>query len=173
MSKEKSVIIPDKTKGFFALGTVAAVLLWMFLWYMFPMEFYAIFFNNIVGSNIQLILLASVLSIPMCYIFSKFTKKNIPLLKTLLVNILFLVGLDYVYSIFYDMHFIFVILTGVLHFAVILYLFGHAESKESKNETIPIKKQPLMIIIWAAVYVLIIDISNIMLFRLITYIYHG
>lgn len=163
----------DKTKGFFALGSIVIVLLWMALWYVFPIDFYAVFFNNTVGSYIQLALLAIVLSFPMCFIFSKLTKNDIPIFKTLIANIVCLVALDFIYSVFYFEHFIFVILTSVVHLGIMIWIFGFAKSKVPNSKLYaPIKRQPLKTIVWAVLYTVIIDAADIMLFRLITSIYY-
>ncbi len=163
----------DKVKGIFTLGAVLFVILWLVLWHLFPMEWYAVFFNDVAGSIVHLVLLACALSVPMCFVFSIIAKNDIPFVKTLIANIICLVALDYIYSIFFASRFIFVVLVSLAHLAVNIFLFGTAKSKDGKSVIIPIKRQPLNTLVWAAVYTVIIDVSDIALMRVIAFIYYG
>ena len=48
-----------KRKKIAAICSAAAVVLWLILWNIFPMEFYSLFFASLVGNNLLLAVLAA------------------------------------------------------------------------------------------------------------------
>lgn len=171
-----------RKKGYFALGALAFVPVWMFLWNAFPMQFYSIFFAGIVGSNIQLVLLNTVVLLPLLYVFTKLTRSELSFSKTVLLNILLVAAAEYVFSIFYFREqFYFCIITYVIHSAINIWTFGSAEVRslkigkgmraaEVKAER-AIKKQPVISIIWAAVFSFAAEAASIGLMYVIGHIY--
>lgn len=172
----------DKRKGFAAIGALVFALLWMFLWNIFPMEFYSLFFADIVGSNILIILLNTVVLLPSFYIFTKLTRTDLSFIKTVLVNIFCLAAVDYVFSIFFfSDYFFWCVIAIVLHAAVNVWVFGSARVRDGKapkgmKAPMPeteksIKKQPLISIIWAVVFAFVTDIISFGLMYIIAHIY--
>ena len=66
-----------KRKKISAICSAAAVVLWLILWNIFPMEFYSLFFASLVGSNLLLAVLAAVITFPSNLICSKITRRDI------------------------------------------------------------------------------------------------
>ncbi|MCM1480968.1 MAG: hypothetical protein NC085_14790, partial [Muribaculaceae bacterium] len=90
----------DKRKLIFAAGALVFALLWAFLWNAFPMRFYSVFFADLVGNNVQLVLLNLVILFPLFYIFTLLTKTELSFSKTVLLNVFLAVAVEYVFSIF-------------------------------------------------------------------------
>ena len=172
----------NRKKGYFALGALIFVPVWMFLWNAFPMQFYSIFFAGIVGSNIQLVLLNAVVLFPLLYVFTKLTRTDLSFSKAVLLNILLVAAAEYVFSIFYFREqFYFCIIAYVIHSAINIWTFGSAEvmdGKIGKGMRAPevkrdraIKKQPVISIIWAAALSFTADAAGIGLMYIIARIY--
>ena len=172
----------DKRKGFAAVGALAFVLLWMFLWDVFPMEFYSLFFADNFGSNILLLLLNTAVLLPFFYIFTKLTRTDLSFCKTVLVNILCLVAVEYVFSIFFFSNYFFLcIISFILHAAVNIWIFGSAKIRDGKapkgmkaplpEAEISIKKQPLITIIRAAAFAFITEAVCFVLMYIIMQIF--
>ena len=143
-----------KRKGFFALGAVMLAVLWAVLWLIFPMEWYAVFFASTVGSYVTLALLAAVLILPFCWLFSLITSTNISVTRNFIVNFIFLIGTFFLFAAFrYSMVWL-MIIAAVLHIGAMVWVYGSAEkyktgriSLKHKEEPVPegikmIKKQP-------------------------------
>ena len=173
----------DKKKLFFAIGSVAFAMLWMLLWNIFPMQFYAIFFAGIVGSNIQLVLLNAAALFPLFYIFTKLTRTELSFCKTVLLNIFLVAAVEYVFSIFmFSDYFYLCVIAYILHSAANIWTFGSAEvrgSRKAKGMRSPeikreaaIKKQPIISIIWAAAFTFTADAMCIALMYVIARIYY-
>ena len=173
----------DKRKLAFTMGAIAFALLWMFLWNAFPMQFYAIFFAGIIGSNIQLVLLNAVVLFPMFYIFTKLTRTELSFSKTVLMNIFLTAAVEYVFSIFmFSDYFFWCPIAYILHSAANIWTFGSAEvrggrnakgmrSPEIKREA-AIKKQPIISIVWAAAFAFASDAVCVALMYIIARIYY-
>ena len=172
----------NRKKGYFALGAIAFALLWMFFWNAFPMQFYSFFFAGIIGGNIQLALLDLVVLFPMLYIFTKLTRTDLSFCKTVLLNVLLMIAVEYVFSIFmFSDYFYICIIAYILHSAANIWTFGSAEvqslkigkgmrAPEVKRER-AIKKQPVISIIWAAAFSFVSDAAGIGLMYIIARIY--
>ena len=172
----------DRKKGYFALGALAAVLVWMFLWNAFPMQFYSIFFAGIIGGNIQLVLLNLVVLFPLFYVFTKLTRTDLSFSKTVLLNVLLVAAVEYVFSIFYFQgYFYLCVIAYIIHSAVNIWTFGSAEvqslkigrgmrAPEVKRER-AIKKQPIISIIWAVAFSFTADAAGIGLVYIMAHIY--
>lgn len=97
----KSVAVDDKPLDKLKKATIlslAAALLWVMLWYAFPMEFYSLFFMSKVGTNILLLLLSAVVIIPFELLFSKVLSANVRTAVHLPVCMILMVGFIYLYS---------------------------------------------------------------------------
>ena len=172
----------DRKKGWFALGALAFVLVWMFLWNAFPMQFYSVFFAGVIGGNIQLALLDLVVLFPLFYIFTKLTRTDLSFCKTVLLNVFLMAAVEYVFSIFYFQGLFYLcVIAYVLHSAVNIWTFGSAEIrsiKMGKGMRAPevrrdraIKKQPVLSIVWAVIFSFTADAAGIALMRLMAHIY--
>ena len=174
----------DKRKLAFAAGALVFALLWAFLWNAFPMPFYSIFFADIVGSNVQLVILNIVVLLPLFYIFTLLTKTELSFSKTVLLNIFLAVAVEYVFSIFlFSDSFYWCVTAYVLHSAANVWTFGSAGVRNGKApkgmrspevKLVPaIKKQPLISVIWAAAFSLCADAAGVALVYVIAHIYTG
>ncbi len=162
----------DKFKAVLSIGTAVFAVIFAILWAVFPYQWYAVFCGTNVGSYVQLLLIALVLSIPMCYLFSKITKINIPLIKTLIVNSISLVVIDFIYSSYYlnDTFYLLVISIAVF-FGINIWIFAKAPYENKGIKLSPIKKRPILTIVWTVLYTVLLIVMDILLFRLIAYIY--
>lgn len=188
-----------KTKGYLSLGCLGAAVLWTALWFLFPMEWYTVFFDSTIGSYVTLILLATVLVIPFCWLFTIITSSNISFTLNYIANVLFMIATVFVYSALRFSMWWLVAIAVLAHIAVQTFIIGTAHpykkkklkkmSKKFKNvsyekitggtvkiepeidsDSVPlIKKQPLIAIMWAAVHTILIDVVYILLFSLIAY----
>ena len=172
----------DRRKGYFALGALVFIPIWMFLWNAFPMQFYAFFFVGVIGGNIQLALLDAVVLFPLFYIFTKLTRTDLSFCKTVLLNVFLMVAVEYVFSIFmFSDYFYICIIAYILHSAAKIWTFGSAgvrDGKIGKGMRAPevkrdraIKKQPVLSIVWAAAFSAVADASGIGLMYVIARIY--
>ncbi|MDE6710741.1 MAG: hypothetical protein K2J76_09670 [Oscillospiraceae bacterium] len=174
----------DKRKLAFAAGALVFALLWAFLWNAFPMPFYSIFFADIIGSNVQLVILNIVVLLPLFYIFTLLTKTELSFSKTVLLNIFLAVAVEYVFSIFlFSNSFYWCVIAYVIHSAVNVWTFGSAGVRDGKApkgmrspevKLVPaIKTQPLISVIWAAAFSLCADAAGVALVYIIAHIYTG
>lgn len=164
------------TKGLLAAGAVLFAVLWLVLWMLFPMEWYSLFFASTVGSFITIALLAADITIILCWVFSLLTGIDIPFVKNLIVNIVSMTAVLWLFAAFrYSMPYV-VAIAAVLHVAAMVWVMGFAykypvKGKQSGEAVKAIKKQPIITVIWAVVYVAAADIANIILFRQMAYIF--
>ena len=183
MFKKLDSYFTDKKKLVFAAGAILFALLWMFLWNAFPMQFYAIFFAGIIGSNIQLALLNAAVLFPLFYIFTKLSRTDLSFCKTVLLNIFLIAAVEYVFSIFmFRDYFYLCVIACVLHAAANIWTFGSAavrNGRKAKGMRSPdvkgeaaIKKQPVISIIWAAAFTFAADAVCIALMYVIARIYY-
>ena len=172
----------DRRKGYFALGSLIFVPVWMFLWNAFPMQFYSFFFAGVIGGNIQLVLLDLVVLFPMLYIFTKLTRTDLSFCKTVLLNVFLVAGVEYVFSIFYFQGLFYIcVIAYLIHSAVNIWTFGSAEIRSIKmgkgmrapevKRNRAIKEQPVLSIVWAVIFSFTADAAGIALMRLIAHIY--
>ena len=191
-----------KKKGLFSLGCIVAAVLWVILWFVFPMEWYSIFFASTIGSYVTLVLLATVLIVPFCWLFTLVTASNISFTVNYIANVLFIIGVTFLFSVFrYTMWWL-IAIAVVLQIAVQTFIIGNAPpykkkrlkklSKKYKNisyekitggtvkvepdvdesSEVLIKKQPFIAVMWAAVHTIVIDAVNILLFWLLAYTFN-
>ncbi len=164
-----------RKKGFFALGTIGLIILWMILWYVFPMEWYSFFFASTVGSYIHLVLLATVLIFPMCWLLTVITGRNISIVKNYPVSLVFMIAIVFLFSAFrYDMAFL-PVTAGILHAIAMVWVIGTAKHYERRKikriKNAEAKKQPLLVVLSAVLYTAAINSANIFLFYKIAHIY--
>lgn len=164
------------TKGLLAAGAVLFAAVWLVLWMLFPMEWYSLFFASTVGSFVTIALLAADITIILCWAFSLLTGIDIPFVKNLIVNIIFMSAVLWLFAAFrYSMPYV-VAIAAVLHVAAMVWVMGVAYKYPKKDKPTDevikaIKKQPIITVIWAAAYVITADIANIILFRQMAYIF--
>lgn len=135
MSKEKNKNQPffsNKTKKTAALICLGAAVLFLILWQIFPMEFYSLFFASIIGSNLLLILLSVIITIPFDLISSKALGAEVSMTAELIVNAVFMLTFIYLYSIFKYSAVYLPILAVVLHAAVLSAVFIRCRGSASK-----------------------------------------
>lgn len=173
-----------KRKGIAALGAIGFVLLWMFLWNAFPMEFYSFFFykTSIIGSNIQLLLMNGVVLLPLFWLFAKLTKTELSFSKTVLLNLPLLIAADFVFSIFAFSEQIYIcIIALIVHGLINVWTFGSADTRGKKapkgmNAPLPksgtaIKEQPVVTIVWAALFAFVSEALSFSLLYIVAHIY--
>lgn len=182
---EMSINQKLKRKGIMSLAAVGAAAVWLILWSLFPMEWYSLFFASTVGSYVQIVLLCTVLILPFCWIMSIITSADVSSLLNYIVNLVFMMLILFLFSAFrYSMPWL-VAIAAVLHIGAMVWVYGSAEkyktgriSLKHKEEPVPegikmIKKQPLITIMWAAIYTIAINALNIFLFWKMAYIYYS
>lgn len=98
--EKKPTFFTLKRKGKAAIVSLAAAVLWVILWFVFPMEFYSLFFASSIGSTLFLAAMAAVMTFPACFICTKALSKDISVPLHLTVNIIGMVGCIFLYSIF-------------------------------------------------------------------------
>lgn len=191
-----------KKKGLFSLGCGVFAVLWIILWFVFPMEWYSIFFASTIGSYVTLVLLATVLIVPFCWLFTLITSSNISFTLNYISNVLFIIGVTFLFAAFrYSMWWL-VAIAVLLQTAVQTFIIGTAapykkkrlkklskkykdvsyekitggtvkvEPEADDSSVILIKKQPLIAVMWAAVHTVAIDAVNIALFWLLAYTFN-
>lgn len=191
-----------KRKGLFSLGCLAAAVIWTILWFVFPMEWYSIFFASTIGSYVTLMLLATVLIVPFCWLFTLITASNISFTVNYIANVLFMIGVTFLFAAFrYSMWWL-IAIAVILQIAVQTFIIGTAPpykkkklkklSRKYKNVSyekitggtvkvepeitddgiVLIKKQPLIAVMWAAVHTIVIDALNIAVFWLLAYTFN-
>ncbi len=173
-----------KRKGIAALGAIGFALLWMFLWNAFPMEFYSFFFykTSIIGSNIQLLLMNGVVLLPLFWLFGKLAKTELSFSKTVLLNLPLLIAADFVFSIFaFSEQISICIIALIVHGLINVWTFGSAEvcgkkAPKGMNAPVPkggtaIKEQPVLAIVWAALFVFVSEALSFSLLYIVAHIY--
>ena len=93
------------------------------------MEFYSLFFASLVGSNLLLAVLA-VITFPSNLLCSKITRRDISAGIHLIINIVFMVGCIFLYSIFrYDA--VWLLIIGIAaHIAATALLFAKSKAPQ-------------------------------------------
>lgn len=128
-----------RKKGFASLICGGAVLVWLILWTVFPMPYYSLFFASNIGSNILLACLGAVMTFPINWLFSKILRTDINVKIHLVINIVTLLGIIYVFSIYRYTAVWLVIIAFAVYIAVcgLLFLKGKQEDvpriKEKKS----------------------------------------
>lgn len=176
MFKRIDAYFTDKRKGIAALCALGFAVLWIFLWNIFPMEFYSIFYADTVGSNIQLLLLNIVTLLPLFWVFTKLTATDLSFSGTVLVNLLLLIAADFVFAVFMFSDFFFLcIIALLLHMAANVPIFGAARVRKGSSpkaaEAKAIKKQPLITVIWAAAFAFTSEAVSFALLYIMAHIY--
>lgn len=191
-----------KKKGLFSLGCIAAAVLWVILWFVFPMEWYSLFFASTIGSYVTLVLLATVLIVPFCWLFTIITASNISFTVNYISNVLFIIGVTFLFAAFrYSMWWLtaIAVLCQIIAQTFIIGLAPPYKKKRLKklnkkykhvsyekitggtvniepeiqdDGVVLIKKQPLIAVMWAAVHTLAIDTVNIALFWVMAYTFN-
>lgn len=172
----------DRKKGIFAIGALSFAVLWMILWYVFAMPFYSIFFESIVGSNIQLLLLNITVLLPLFWLFTKLSGTELSFSKTVLMNVLLVAGVEYAFSIFaFSGRFYIFPAAAIAQMLINIWTFGSAGVRSGKNRKgmrapevkyeAAIKKQPIISIIWAGAFTFTADAAAVALMYIIAHIY--
>lgn len=130
-AKEFSEVM--KKKGSYAVSALIAAAVWVILLVLFPFPFYSLFFASNLGSNVLLIFMAAVLSLPVNWAFSKALKTDIKGSVFFAVNVIMLLGVVYVYSIFRYTGVVWLVLTAAVHWAVTAAVFLHSRVCEGRK----------------------------------------
>lgn len=160
--KEKQPYFTLKRKGIASLICLAAAVLWLILWNIFPMPFYSLFFASNIGSNIILVLLAAMLTFPLNFLFSKTLGTDISVPAMLIVNIVCMMAFIYLYSIFRYTAVWWVIIAAVVHMAAAAVVF--AKSRQPKIPKLKTEKKTLKLAVCGIVSALLSDSLYLLLF---------
>ena len=154
-----------KRKGIAAIVCFAVALLWVILWFIFPMEFYSLFFASNIGSTIFLAAIAAVITFPACYIGTKALSRDISVPLHLIVNMIGMVGCIFLYSIFRYNAIWWVIIGMVLHIAATAAIFVLAP--EIKVNRVKNAKSRLSVIIGGIICAVCSDSIYLILFNIL------
>ena len=145
-----------KKKGNISVICAAAAVLWAILAKSFSMEFYSLFFASAVGSNLLLVMMSAVISVPCNFLFSKFTGNNISLSFSLISDLILMTAAAYAFSIFrYTSPLIFAA-AELMHFAAVILLTGFP--REDADVEIPyIKRKTLPVFGFSAAHTVLSD----------------
>lgn len=164
-NEEKERYLTRKRKGIAAIISITAAVLWVILWFVFPMEFYSLFFASNIGSTLFLAALAAVITFPACYIGSKALSRDISVVLHLIVNIIGMVGCIFLYSIFRYTAVWWVIIGIMLHIAATVAVFILAP--EIKINRVKNTNSRLMVIIGGIVCAICSDSIYLILFNIL------
>lgn len=156
-----------RRKGFFALGAVILAALWIGAGLLFPMEWFSLFFDFTAGSYVTLALLSAVLSCVFTWIFTLVTRQDISVLLMFVSNLVFQIGMFFLFSAFrYEMPYLWII-TAVVHALVCILIFMKSKPTAAPDvKRIKTEKKPLGTkakIISAAAYSILSDAAYILL----------
>lgn len=154
-----------KRKGIAAIVCVAASLLWVILWFIFPMEFYSLFFASNIGSTLFLAGLAAAVTFPACYIGTKALSRDISVPVHLIINIIGMVGCIFLYSIFRYTAVWWVIIGIIFHIAATAAVFVLAP--EIKVNRVKNTKSRLSVIIGGIICAVCSDSIYLILFNIL------
>lgn len=112
-----------RKKRRYTVFALAAAFLWVILLGIFPLPFYSLFFASNLGSNLLLVFMAAVVVFPLNWAFSKALKADIANVAFGISNIILLVGVVYVYSIFRYSNVLLLIGAAAVHWAVTAFIF--------------------------------------------------
>lgn len=163
--EKKESFFTLKRKGTAAIISIAAALLWVILWFIFPMEFYSLFFASNIGSTIFLAVLAAVITFPACYIGTKALSRDISVVLHLCVNIIGMVGCIFLYSIFRYTAIWWLIIGILLHIAATAAVFVLAP--EIKVNRVKNTKSRLSVIIGGVICAVCSDSIYLILFNIL------
>ena len=164
-SEKKPSYFTPKRKGAAAIISLGAAVLWVILWFIFPMEFYSLFFASSIGSTIFLAAMAAVITFPACFICTKALNKDISVPLHLCVNIVGMVGCIFLYSIFRYTAVWWLILGLAVHLAATAAVFVTAP--DIKVNRIKEKKGRLASALAGIVCALCSDCIYLMLFNVL------
>jgi hypothetical protein len=154
--------------GIFALGFAA---LWLMLRNFFPMEWNSLFIDSSIGSNITLFLMFTVITLPMCWLFSRLTDINISFSFCCVVNIICMFSVVYMFSIFRYEHREWLILSLIVHAVLNALVVGLSRPYSKDRTTVILKSSPLLAVGTALLYTAFTDITALMLFYSMTYVF--
>ncbi|MGN0642797.1 MAG: hypothetical protein ACI4JJ_06590 [Huintestinicola sp.] len=160
---KKSPFFTEKRKGIASLCCLGFAVLWLILWYVFPMEFYSLFFASSVGSNIVLVLLSVMITIPCNWLFSKFISNDVNMPLSLVVNAVCMLTFIYTYSIFRYTAIYWVVLAAAVHTAASVFLFIKSKPYTESKKKVVLKKR-LKKALLAVVYTIFADGMYLLLF---------
>lgn len=133
-----------KRKGFFALGAVAFAVLWIIGWLIFPMEFFSLFFDFTAGSYVTLALMSAFVTIVFNWLFTLISRQNISVTFTFTSNLVFQIGMFFLFAAFrYSIPYLWII-TAVVHLILTILIFIFSKPieltsvKRVKNKKAPI-----------------------------------
>lgn len=156
-----------RRKGFFALGAVILAAIWIIAGILFPLEWFSLFFDFTAGSYVTLALLSAVLSCIFTWIFSLISRQNISALLMFISNLIFQIGMFFLFAAFrYEIPYLWII-TAAVHalVCVLIFLISKPNAapaiKRVKTEKPPVSTK--IKVICAIAYSLIADAAYILL----------
>lgn len=161
-TEEKQPFFTLRRKGFASLICLGAAVLWAVLWLVFPMQFYSLFFASNIGSNLVLILLAVMVTFPFNFIFSKVLSADIPVVPSLIVNIICMVAFIYLYSVSGFISWWWTVLAVAVHIIASVVIF--VKSKPVVIPKVKTEKKPLRSAVFGVIGALLSDSLYFLLF---------
>lgn len=149
-----------RKKRRYTVFALAAAFLWVILLGIFPLPFYSLFFASNSGSNLLLIFMAAVVVFPLNWAFSKALKADIVNVAFGISNIILLVGVVYVYSIFRYSNVLLLIGAAAVHWAVTAFIFYRSKSLTAE-------KGGAKRILWGVVCAALSEFLYLLMFTLI------
>lgn len=149
-----------KKKGFIALGAAVFAALFTTAGFLYPMEFFSLFVDSTVGSYIALVLISIVISALFGWLFSLITRQNISTLLLFVSNVIFQIGMFFLFAAFrYSMPYLWM-LTAAVHALVSVLIFLISKPNATPNVKRVKEKPPVSTkakIISAVIYSLMAD----------------
>ncbi|MGN0553601.1 MAG: hypothetical protein ACI4I1_09470 [Oscillospiraceae bacterium] len=156
-----------RRKGFFALGAVILAAIWIVAGILFPLEWFSLFFDFTAGSYVTLALLSAVLSCIFTWIFSLITRQNISALLMFISNLIFQIGMFFLFAAFrYEMPYLWIITAAVHALVCVLIFLKSKPTAAPAVKRVKTEKKPLGTkakIISAAAYSILSDAAYILL----------
>lgn len=175
--RKTDIFFTLRKKMFIAAGAAAFAALWVLLWFMFPMEWYSVFFASAAGSYVTLSLLSLAVSCIFIWLFSLITKLNLSFILFNICSLVIQVSLFFLYAAYrYEKPFL-PIIAAVIHAAVctILLLLSREYPPKTVKRT-NTKKPPINTaakIAFGAAYSAVSDIVYIFLAYKIAFVFYG
>lgn len=135
-----------------------ALLAGFLLKFLFPMEFYSLLLRSVIGSNLLLLFLAAVLSVPSCLLVSKISGKNVSFTLSLISDLICTLLSVYIFSIFrYSANWSWLLVAALLfHTAVSVLIIGFPYEEEDVKLSY-IKRSPIIVLLLSAVHTALTD----------------
>jgi hypothetical protein len=148
-----------------SLFIIGFALLWCILWTLFPMEFYAFFLSDIIGSNIYILMICIAVAFLTQTLFGALWKLDFKLCLPTIIAAIFQLTTVYVYSIFFYSNYPFVILIAIAVSAIVnLIIIAKTRNKDPEIKLSLIKRKPIMAVCYALILSFTGNFLTLMLF---------